>query len=652
MLFAWLAAYEVRVVLFPGLDAGPLVHRGAHDVALLLSAGLCLWAAFRRREERLPWLLIGAGVLAWSLGEIYYTAVLWDDSAPPAPSPADAGYLTFAVLTLVGVALLARLRWRAASSRLWADGAVAALAVSGACAAIVFDTALEAASGAPLTVATSLAYPLADLALIGLIVGAVAGAGWRLDRRWLLLAVGVLTFWLADSLYLVQSTEGVYESGGWFDAGWWTGLALVSAAAWQPAEAERPRRDAEGVRVVAVPLGFGAVGLAVLVYGCVGHVNLLAVGLGAASLVAVMARLVLTFHDNVAMLTASRDEALTDALTGLGNRRSLARRLESGLAQAADERPLVLVLLDLDGFKSYNDTFGHPAGDALLQRMGANLVAHLGDRGEAFRMGGDEFCALVHADAADADRVAGDAARALSEQGDGFNVTCSHGAILLPGEAADAGEALRAADQRMYAQKNAGRMSAGRQSKEVLMRALAETNPALGVHLDGIARLAEATAERLGLSDEEVQQVCQAAELHDVGKVAIPDAILDKPGPLDPGEWQFIRRHPLVGERIIGAAPALEAVAGLVCSSHEHWDGRGYPDALAGHGIPLGSRIVAVADAFDAMTADRAYRSAGSAQDALSELRRCAGTQFDPVVVEAFCAVWGEREPASFAAAA
>jgi HD-GYP domain-containing protein (c-di-GMP phosphodiesterase class II) len=232
------------------------------------------------------------------------------------------------------------------------------------------------------------------------------------------------------------------------------------------------------------------------------------------------------------------------------------------------------------------------------------------------------------------------AAAALSEHGEGFHIGCSYGAIALPREASDVAEALRIADQRMYAQKNAGRSSASRQSRDVLLRALAERNPELRDHLSGVAELAEATALRLGLSHEEVEQVRHAAELHDVGKVAVPDAILAKPGPLDETEWAFIRRHTIIGERIIAAAPALTHVAALVRSSHERWDGTGYPDGLAAERIPLGARVVAVADAFDAMLSPRPYSDAGTPEAALAELRRCAGTQFDPAVVAAFDAAW------------
>jgi two-component system cell cycle response regulator len=640
---AWLLAHELHAVLVPGLDLGALFSRFAHDVVLIAAAIVCLARVHSvRGPERLAWALIGAGVLAWSLGEIYYTAVLWTDLDPPIPSLADAGYLLFPPLTLAGSLALLRARARGIPRRLWVDGVTAALGVAAVSAAIVFETVLDSVEGAPLAIATGLAYPLLDLVLLGLTVGALAGTGWRLDRTWMLLAAGVSTFWLADSLYLVRTAQGVYESGGWFDAGWWAGLVLIAAAAWQRPPARVARPAEERVRVIAVPLAFGAVGLGLLVYGAIADINLLAVGLAAASLLAVMARATLTFGENVAMLRTSRGEALTDALTGLGNRRALGRALEDLLPRATPERPVVLAIFDLDGFKQYNDTFGHPAGDTLLVRLGGNLRAFLHARGRAFRMGGDEFCAVFHTAGEPYEAIVHGAAAALSEHGDGFSITCSHGAITLPVEATDPVEALRIADQRMYANKHAGRTSAGRQSKDVLLRALAERDPGLGTHADTVA-LAVATAGALGLTPDEIEHVRHASELHDVGKVAIPDAILGKPGPLTEEEWTFVRRHPVIGERIILAAPALARVASLVRSSHERWDGAGYPDALAGDRIPVGARIVAVADAFAAMTAGRPYRPARTLEDALEELRREAGAQFDPAVVDAWCAAHQRR---------
>jgi HD-GYP domain-containing protein (c-di-GMP phosphodiesterase class II) len=160
--------------------------------------------------------------------------------------------------------------------------------------------------------------------------------------------------------------------------------------------------------------------------------------------------------------------------------------------------------------------------------------------------------------------------------------------------------------------------------------------PGLPDHSSGVARLALLVGRRLGMNAEQLDELARAAELHDIGKVGIPDAILDKPGQLDEREWAFIRQHTILGERILSAAPALRPVATIVRASHERWDGRGYPDRLRGEEIPLAARIVAVCDAYEAITVDRCYRAARTADDAREELLREAGHQFDPVVVDAF----------------
>jgi HD-GYP domain-containing protein (c-di-GMP phosphodiesterase class II) len=257
-------------------------------------------------------------------------------------------------------------------------------------------------------------------------------------------------------------------------------------------------------------------------------------------------------------------------------------------------------------------------------------------------MGGDEFCVLATRAAGDPLDLLERGAAALRETGDGFEISAAHGCVLVPDEASDAATALGIADRRMYADKATARRSADEQSRDVLLKALEEHHPDLGEHVHDVARLAEVVARELGLEGQALQHVRHAAELHDIGKVAVPTAILDKPSRLDPDEWSFIARHTLIGERILGAAHALRPVARLVRSSHEHFDGNGYPDGLRGHEIPLGARIVSVCDAYDAMTSDRPYQRAMSHADALAELRRCAGGQFDPEVVDAFCRA-GER---------
>jgi diguanylate cyclase (GGDEF)-like protein len=339
----------------------------------------------------------------------------------------------------------------------------------------------------------------------------------------------------------------------------------------------------------------------------------------------------------------------TDSLTGLGNRRKLIADLT---AIAASGQAAVVVILDLDGFKAYNDSFGHPAGDSLLARIGARLQRATERPGRAYRMGGDEFCSIWLAEQAPRATVESVCAASICERGEGFSITAACGAVSMPDEASTAEMALQLADQRMYANKDGSRLSSGEQSRKVLLQALAEQRPELSPHVDAVMVLARDVAERLGLPAQTIEQVCQAAQLHDIGKIAIPAAILDKRGPLDEEEWSFMRRHTTIGERIVSAAPALAHVAPMVRSSHERWDGGGYPDGLAGERIPIGSRIVFVCDAFDAMTTDRAYRLAVSPQDAIAELRRCAGTQFDPEVVAAFEATLARREPAATGAPA
>ena len=349
-------------------------------------------------------------------------------------------------------------------------------------------------------------------------------------------------------------------------------------------------------------------------------------------------------QENQRLLAVSREEAIRDSLTGLRNRRALINDLTRELPRASTDEPLILALFDLDGFKQYNDTFGHPAGDALLTRLGERTETALGGLATVYRMGGDEFCTLAPAGARGADEIAGLAAAALSESGDAFDIGCSYGITRLPTEAASVAEALRLADQRMYEHK-AGRSSAGRQSTDVLLKVLSERSVDLQEHITGVARLAEMAAERLGLPRHEVKRIALAAELHDVGKTAIPDTILHKPGKLDAEEWEFMRRHTLIGERIIRAAPALAHTADLVRSSHERFDGDGYPDGLEGSAIPLGASIISVCDAFDAMVSERPYRHAMPVADAIAELRRCSGTQFRPEVVELFCQLAVELEP-------
>jgi diguanylate cyclase (GGDEF)-like protein len=336
---------------------------------------------------------------------------------------------------------------------------------------------------------------------------------------------------------------------------------------------------------------------------------------------------------------ALHDAAHTDALTGLRNRRQLLSDLEDA-CRAGDNERFALVLFDLDGFKNYNDSFGHLPGDALLKRLGQKLAASVQGWGQTYRLGGDEFCVLAPLRGREGpDGLAAMGAEALTEEGEGFVIGASYGAAVVPDEGRSPSELLATADLRMYAFKAKGRPSAARQTTDALVRVQEERSPLLGPHVSEVTALSEAVAERLGLPERRLHDLRQTAELHDVGKMAIPDEVLDKPGPLTADEWRLIREHTIIGERIVSAAPALGEVAKLVRATHERFDGGGYPDGLVGEQIPLEARIVSAADAFCAMTQERPYRAAKSVEGALEELRRCSGSQFDPRVAKALIAV-------------
>jgi two-component system, cell cycle response regulator len=220
------------------------------------------------------------------------------------------------------------------------------------------------------------------------------------------------------------------------------------------------------------------------------------------------------------------------------------------------------------------------------------------------------------------------------------------GEARIPDEAAAGPEALGIAHERLRARSRWQRLSSERQVRDVLLQVLSERRAGgSAIAQPRVAAYAIGVGRRLGLSLGELDDVVRAAELQDIGMLSVPEAVLRKRATLEPEEWAMIRRHPVVGERILSAAPALEPVARLVRSSYERFDGTGYPDGIRGQQIPLGSRVIAVCVAYDAMTSPRPYREALPAATAFEELCRCAGRQFDPMVVAAFCAEMNQLDP-------
>ena len=355
--------------------------------------------------------------------------------------------------------------------------------------------------------------------------------------------------------------------------------------------------------------------------------------------------------------------ALTDPLTGLGNHRHFHERLQRELLSAEEQRtPLTLCFVDIDNFKNINDRYGHPSGDRVLSQVAGRLR----QGGEAFRLGGDEF-ALLLADHDEGTALA--AAKSVVQRiaDVGFDhigkVTVSAGLATFPVQGHGRDELIRLADSALYWAKEHGknrvrlyrpevvelaelkRLAAG-PDKAARYRAAASLAKAVdardtytGSHSERVSDLAARVARRVGLDTEHVELTRLAGSLHDLGKLAIPEEILRKPGALTDSERLVLERHPQIGFRMLDSL-GVDPVADLVLHHHERWDGAGYPDGLKGEQIPLGARIIFVTDAYDAMTSDRVYRPKRSSDAALAELRRCAGTQFDPGIVAAGGNVW------------
>jgi diguanylate cyclase (GGDEF)-like protein/putative nucleotidyltransferase with HDIG domain len=370
---------------------------------------------------------------------------------------------------------------------------------------------------------------------------------------------------------------------------------------------------------------------------------------------------------------ATRD-AETDALTLLRNHRSFQTDLREALALGASTRSqLTLVLTDNHNFTSNNDRFGHPVGDQVLTTLAHLLREEYGDT-QAYRIGGEEFALLLPDDGEQEAYTSVERLHARLWQ-TGFPhaepVTVSAGIASYPISASDRDQLLRVADGALYWAKNHGKnrscvyspsvvriytpeelaetaeRHARLKAAEGLIRVVDAKDTYAGAHSQSVSRLVEGIARAMGLDDETVEQVRLAGLLHDLGKIAIPDRILQKPGKLDPDELRIMREHAELGYRLLEGL-GVSPVDRWIRHHHEWWDGSGYPLGLAGEDIPLGSRIILVADAFDAMTSDRVYRAAGTASDAVAELRRRCWTQFDARVVSAlekYLASLGEEIP-------
>lgn len=351
-------------------------------------------------------------------------------------------------------------------------------------------------------------------------------------------------------------------------------------------------------------------------------------------------------------------ELVRDPLTGVGNRRGF----ESFIDSHRDE-PIAMVMIDFDHFKSLNDQHGHAAGDVALQRIATTLQHAMseiyGQRAQIFRLGGDEFVVTIQgADTMHAAAAIEHARRSIDDVLEPHEqvLTLSSGIASAPEHSQDPEHLTSYADRALYHAKSAGRnrtvayfpglldeslVSSSREVLRILSDALAAAVDAKDsythAHSHNVSDLSYYIARVMGFDDVFVEEVTLGALLHDIGKIGVSDQVLRKPGPLDDDEWDEVKSHTEIGYRILSGIQGAERIRDMVLYHHERTDGTGYPRGLAGDEIPMAARIICVADAFDCMTADRVYKEQRSPEEALEEIIRCTGTQFDPAVVDALC---------------
>ncbi len=653
-----------------------------------------LWRERSRRDAAWVPVLLGCGASSFVVGRgisAYNQYIL--HPAASFPSWADAGYLGAYPFLLGAVLLLLRARPlpRASHTRVLLDSLMTTAAAAPFAWYFILGPTIFRQNETALAKIADGAYAWCDLALIFGVLLLSARLGDPALRRLVSTLVPALTIIAAtDSVYAYQIPHHAYTSGGLLDLTRSLGYILLGLAGTvarftltrQPDTLDvlpgrySPSAAKLGIRHVwRYLLPYALIPAVVALIASMGHAHVdsqleTGVYLAAALLIElVFVHQFLAYRELIAYANRSaRLESLAgaDPVTGLPNHRALVSALDRELERSHRyHHPCVLLFLDLDHFKALNDSFGHVAGDAALREFSSVVRGALRSTDTLGRWGGEEFVAMLpetdtEAGLAVAERVRSMVAAHGFCSAGGAHITCSLGLATYPHDAQARDGLIEMADQAMYAAKRLGRNQVRVAGDPVVTAQAAETRKpgsreeaalvgmvealaalvdtrdhCTGQHVDTVAGLAVRLALALGLDTSQAHMVGLAGKLHDIGKVAIPDAVLQKPTSLTEDEWTLMRTHPALGAAVVSRVPALRALAPIIRAHHERWDGQGYPDRLAGDAIPLLARVLAVADAFSAMRADRPHQRACSAAAALAELQRCSGTQFDPQPVDA-----------------
>ncbi len=457
-----LIAYALALLVHPRGSLWTFADNWGVDGFEFAAASLCIVAALVGYIGQPAGLMLGGSLLVWSLGDLFWSIETLGGADPSTPSLADLFYLAFYPLAYIALVQLVRMEVRRIPLAQWLDGVVAGLGVSAICAAIAFDSVLSSVHGPPAALATNLAYPIGDLVLLALVVGALTMLPtWR-NARWIALAFGCAIASIGDIVFLLQSSTGTYQVGTLLDLSWPAAMFLLSLAAWQPASMAQPGIRATMSSNMLPVLATGS-GLAILLRAALGHVDRVAVILAVVTIFAALIRSMISFGELGRLTARSSRQALTDDLTGLGNRRQFVSSLESVLLVHGDgygQQRAAILLIDVDSFKEVNDSFGHHFGDRILVLLGQRLIETLPGEGVLCRVGGDEFgVILIGADAHEAatvaERITWQLEPAFDLDGASLHIRASIGIALAPDHAADSSELLRCADVAMYGAKRA-----------------------------------------------------------------------------------------------------------------------------------------------------------------------------------------------------
>lgn len=673
------------LTLKPGIRSTDITIRGLYVLSIICAFAACFWASINTIAYKRLWRLMSIGIFLWAVGESIFFLYVIKYGLAHVPSPSIADYFVVAYLPIILGVMFSlgkiRLPFDNEKKQFLANVLTMALAAFLLCYQFILIPAWY--SNPNMSVVQrmyAIGYPLFDwIVLVSLLLASHRLQGRQIEG-WFILLISAFSFAIVAVLifYLLHNQRNPFTSWAW------TGAAiLVTLSAIDEVTGvfigviDRPHEKSifndsiliqDSRRTLLVPFVSSIViPITWVSYSFNGHKSELLI-LGSVT-VAILMLLIYRNHllisDNAVLFT----KALRDNLTGLNNHRYFQEALNKTIKKAEKTNKQVsLIMLDVDNFSQLNNANSHVFGDKILTIIGGTILSNLRENDEACRLSGDKFGIILPQTSEFgartlAIRIKNSVEEVLTKLFPGKSITVTLGISTFPTLAQDKDELLYTTDGALYWAKLCGKnnvllynpkvvktLSADERAKRAeevaivdLVRSLAKAvdarDPYTRLHSKRVSDLSKKLAKFMGLDNETINRIEVAGILHDVGKIGIPDNILNKPGRLTNEEMITIKNHPVLSAQMIRSTSLKELVP-IIRAHHERWDGSGYPIGLKGEKIPLEARILALADSFDAMTSDRPYRKTLSVEDALKEIKSCAGTQFDPQLVEYFLSMF------------